>query len=200
MESGEYVEAETMFHRATRRGARSLLVSSKDKLCCLLGKGPTFCFSSEQAPDWVAKVAGDPPPVYSLEVNAWIIDAARYVLSKEHYDLVYLTTTDYAMHTYAPEQPASATHLALLDEAIGKLVESLPEVEILITADHGMSAKSRMVHLPAELARHGIQAQAVSISKIGTPFIIPTWAAAFTFTLRMSTWARPWRYCEKWTA
>ena len=200
MESGEYVEAETMFHRATRRGARSLLVSSKDKLCRLLGNGPTFCFSSEQAPDWVAKVAGDPPPVYSLEVNAWIIDAARYVLSKEHYDLVYLTTTDYAMHTYAPEQPASATHLALLDEAIGKLVESLPEVEILITADHGMSAKSRMVHLPAELARHGIQAQAVSISKIGTPFIIPTWAAAFTFTLRMSTWARPWRYCEKWTA
>jgi phosphonoacetate hydrolase len=165
MESGEYVLAETMFHRAALRGARSLLVSSKDKLRRLLGDDPTFCFSSEQGPDWVVKGAGAPPPIYSLEVNAWIIDAARYVLSQEHYDLVYLTTTDYAMHTYAPDQPESETHLALLDEAIGKLVESLPDVEILITADHGMSAKSRMVHLPAALARHGIKARAVPIIK-----------------------------------
>lgn len=165
MESGEYVQAETMFQRATQRGARSLLVSSKDKLRRLLSNDPTFCFSSEQAPDWVVKCAGEPPPVYSLEVNAWIIDVARYVLSTEHYDLVYLTTTDYAMHTYAPEQPESATHLALLDKAIGTLVESLPDVEILVTADHGMSAKSRMVHLPAELAKHGIKAQAVPIIK-----------------------------------
>ena len=61
---------------------------------------------------------------------------------------MYLTTTDYAMHTYAPEQPESAKHLDLLDEAIGKLVDSLPDVQVLITADHGMSAKSQMLDLP----------------------------------------------------
>ena len=44
-------------------------------------------------------------------------------------------------------------------------MESLPDAEILITADHGMSSKSRMIHLPAELLRHGIQAQAVPIIK-----------------------------------
>jgi phosphonoacetate hydrolase len=165
MESGEFVQTETMFQRAAQQGARSLLVSSKDKLRRLLGNGPTLSFSSEQAPDWVVKGAGQPPPVYSLEVNGWIIDAARYVLSREPYDLVYLTTTDYAMHTYAPGQTESSTHLALLDEAIGKLLESLPDVEILITADHGMSSKNRMVHLPAELARHGIRAQAVPVIK-----------------------------------
>lgn len=165
MESAEYVQAETMFQRATKQGARSLLVSSKDKLRRLLGDGPTFCFSSEQAPEWVSRAVGDPPPVYSLEVNGWIIDAARYVLSKEHYDLVYLTTTDYAMHTYGPEQPESARHLTLLDQAIEKLMETLPDVEILLTADHGMSSKSRMIHLPDVLGKHGISAQAVPIIK-----------------------------------
>jgi phosphonoacetate hydrolase len=165
LESGEFIQAETMFQQAARQGAQSLLVSSKDKLRRLLGNGPTLSFSSEQAPDWVVKGAGQPPPVYSLEVNGWIIDAARYVLSREPYDLVYLTTTDYAMHIYAPEQAESFTHLALLDEALGKLLETLHDAEILITADHGMSAKSRLVHLPAELARHGIKAQAVPVIK-----------------------------------
>ena len=165
MESGEYIQAETMFQRATRQGARSLLISSKDKLRKLLGDGATMAFSSETPDSRVVEAIGRPPPVYSLEVNGWIVDAARHVLAQEQYDLVYLTTTDYAMHTYAPEQPESSDHLALLDRAIGLLMESLPDAEILITADHGMSSKSRMIHLPAELDRHGIQARAVPIIK-----------------------------------
>ena len=60
---------------------------------------------------------------------------------------------------------SSSAHLALLDRAIGQLVESLPDVQILITADHGMSAKSRMIHLPAVLSEHGIDARAVPIIK-----------------------------------
>ncbi len=175
MESGEFVCAETMFQRAARQGARSLMVSSKDKLRRLLGDadnpagsggaGPTLAFSSEQAPSWVVDAVGNPPEIYSLEVNGWIVDAARYAIAREHYDLVYLTTTDYAMHTYGPEAPESARHLALFDTAVGKLLDSLPDAEILITADHGMSAKSRMIHLPAVLAQHGIAAHAVPIIK-----------------------------------
>lgn len=165
MESGEYIQAETMFQRATRLGARSLLISSKDKLRKLLGDGVTLAFSSEQPDSGVVDAIGQPPPVYSLEVNGWIVDAARHILAKENYDLVYLTTTDYAMHTYAPEQPESSDHLALLDRAVGLLMESLTDAEILITADHGMSSKSRMIHLPAELDQYGIRARAVPIIK-----------------------------------
>ena len=165
MESGEYVQAETMFQRATRQGARSLLISSKDKLRKLLGDGATVAFSSEEPDPRVIDAIDPPPPIYSLEVNGWIVDAARHILAQEHYDLVYLTTTDYAMHTYAPEQSESSDHLALLDRAVGLLMQSLPDAEILITADHGMSSKSRMIHLPAELDRHGIQARAVPIIK-----------------------------------
>ena len=165
MESGEFVCAETMFQRAAKQGARSLLVSSKDKLRRLLSDGPTLAFSSEQPVSWVVDQVGEPPPIYSLEVNGWIIDAAKCVLSAEDYDLVYLTTTDYAMHTYGPEDPESARHLSLLDTAIGELMATLPDSQILLTADHGMSAKSRMVHLPDVLARHGISAHAVPIIK-----------------------------------
>jgi len=165
MESGEFVKSETMFQRAQARGARSLLITAKDKLRRLLSDGPTLSVSSEQPTQWVAQEAGEPPPIYSLEVSPWVIDAARCILAREPFDLVYLATTDYAMHTYAPGEPESAKHLALLDEAIGRLVESLSEVQILITADHGMSAKSRMIDLPAELARQGIKGQAVPIIK-----------------------------------
>lgn len=165
MESGEFIRAETIFQRATAQGARSLLVTAKDKLRRLLGNGATLSVSSEQAPEWVAALAGDPPPVYSLEVNEWVINAADRILEREHYDLVYLATTDYAMHTYAPEQPESYRHLSLIDGAIGRLADHLDDLDLLITADHGMSAKSRMIDLRSELEKHGIRSQVVPIIK-----------------------------------
>jgi phosphonoacetate hydrolase len=86
-------------------------------------------------------------------------------MSREHFDLVYLTTTDYAMHTYGPQHPESARHVALLDEGLGAIVGQAHEARILVTADHGMSDKSRMLHLPGELARYGIRARAVPVIK-----------------------------------
>jgi len=62
MESGEYIQKETMFERATAQGARSLLVTAKDKLRRLLGDGATLSVSSEQPPDWVVAGVGEPPP------------------------------------------------------------------------------------------------------------------------------------------
>ena len=165
MESGEYIMAETIFQAAQKQGARSLLVTAKDKLRRLLGDGTTLSFSSEQAPDWVVELAGEPPPIYSLEVNGWVIEAANRILERESYDLVYLATTDYAMHSYAPEAPESSRHLGLIDGAIGRLTDILPDMTLLLTADHGMSAKSRMIDLRAELAAHGIEAQPVPVIK-----------------------------------
>ena len=164
-ESGEFIGCETMFQRAAQQGARTLLVTAKDKLRTLLGDGTTLSVSSECPPDWVVEGVGEPPPIYSVEVNQWVVDAARFILSNEPYDLAYVTTTDYAMHTFAPEESESQRHMELLDLAIGKLVETLPSPQVLITADHGMSEKSTMVHLPEALADHGIVARAVPIIK-----------------------------------
>ena len=165
MESGEYLCTETMFQRAKAKGARSLLVTAKDKLRRLLSDGTTINVSSEKPPGWLAQDVGEPPPVYSLEVNPWVINTGRYLMAEQEFDLVYLTTTDYAMHTYSPEHPESQRHMTLLDEAIGRLMDDFPDSRILITADHGMSSKRRMVHLPHELGRAGIEARAIPIIK-----------------------------------
>ena len=165
MESGEFLRAETMFQRAAAAGMRSLLVTAKDKLRRLLSDGVTVSISSEEPPGWVVDGVGEPPPIYSLEVNRWVLDAGRYAMSREPFDLVYLTTTDYAMHTYGPQHPESARHVALLDEGLGAILEQSPESRMLVTADHGMSDKSRMLHLPGELARYGIKARAVPVIK-----------------------------------
>lgn len=165
MESAEYVQSQTMFQRAQDVGARSLLVTAKDKLRRLLSSGTTLNVSSEQPPDWVAAGVGEPPPIYSIEVNQWVMNAANYILGREHFDLVYLTTTDFAMHTFPPEHPESARHLSLLDEAIGKIMDTVPQARIMITADHGMSSKSKMIDVEGVLADKGISSRAVPVIK-----------------------------------
>ena len=165
VESGEYILAETMFQRARRQGATSILSTSKDKLRTLLSDGATVSVSSEQPPDWVVAGVGEPPKIYSLEVNGWVIKAASYVMSRQPSDLVYITTTDYAMHTYGPGDGESQRHISILDGAIGQLVEDHPDVTLLVTADHGMSRKTRMVDLKRALDGCGIEANAVPIIK-----------------------------------
>ena len=167
MESGEYILAETMFHRVNSSGGRSVLVTSKDKLRTLLADGATVAVSSEQPPDWVVEGVGTPPGIYSLEVNGWLIKAAGYIMSRQQEEprIVYISTTDYAMHTYAPDEPQSQEHMTILDEAIGELVDSHPDVTLLVTADHGMSQKSRMVDLKSALEKYGVRASAVPIIK-----------------------------------
>ena len=165
MESGEYILSETFFQRATRMGATSILSTSKDKLRTLLSEGASTAISSERAPRWAVDAVGEPPPIYSLDVNGWTIRAATEAMKRSAADIVYISTTDFAMHTYAPEEPESQRHITILDDAIGDLVEAHPDVTLFLTADHGMSAKSRMVVLDDVFSRHGVAAQAVPIIK-----------------------------------
>ncbi len=165
MESGEYVLRETLFQRASRQGAVSVLCTAKDKLRTLIGNGATVALSAEAPPDWVVNGVGQPPEIYSVEVNGWLVRAAGFVAGRHHADLVYIATTDYAMHTYAPEEAESQRHMSILDGAIGELVESQPNATVLLTADHGMSAKRRMVDVGSALSMRGIRANPVPIIK-----------------------------------
>lgn len=165
MESSEYLQSGTMLEASTRKGLRSALVTAKDKLRALLDRGTTVAFSSEQPLPWLVAELGEPPPIYSLEVNGWVLRAASLVLAREGIDLAYVATTDYPQHTYAPDEPQSQEHMTILDNAIGALVEAHPNVELLITADHGMASKRHMVDLEETLSRRGIHARAVPVIK-----------------------------------
>lgn len=167
MESSDYILTETMFQRAQRLGKRTIMVTSKDKLRTLLSGGATIAVSSERAPEWViaGRNVGQPPEIYSLEVNGWSINAASFIMTQQPADLVYITTTDYAMHTYPPDAPESQQHLTILDNALGDLLETHPDITLLLTADHGMSAKSQLIDLDDVLRNHGIHATQVPIIK-----------------------------------
>ena len=165
MESSEYILSETVFQRAARVGARSILSTSKDKLRTLLSDGADEAISSERPPGWAVYELGDPPPIYSLEVNGWAIRAAALAMKRAPADVVYISTTDFAMHTYAPDEPQSQRHLTILDDAIGDFAADNPDAAIFVTADHGMSAKTRMTDLDDVLAQRGIGAEATPIIK-----------------------------------
>ncbi len=165
MESADFILAETLFQKADRLGKRTLMVSSKDKLRTLIGAGATVAFSSEQPLDQIVSVLGDPPPIYSLEVNGWIVRAADHLMSESFFDVVYIATTDYAMHTYPPGHPESQRHMTILDDTIGELLSHHPDAALLLTADHGMSTKERMVDLRAALEARCIPSNPVPIIK-----------------------------------
>ncbi len=165
VEAAEYIRSQTMFRRADELGMTSIVVTAKDKLRTLVGVDATMAVSSERAPDWIAAAVGDPPEIYSLEVNGWVIDVGNFLMKERPVDIAYLTTTDFAMHMNPPDHPDALRHMAILDDAIGRLAADHPDAAILVTADHGMNAKTELVDLKAVLSARGIESNPVAIIK-----------------------------------
>jgi hypothetical protein len=68
----------------------------------------------------------------------------------------YVHTKEYPMHMWAPREVGSQEHLRQLDAAIRAVVDAVPDAEILLTADHGMNAKTRALDLGRILAARGV--------------------------------------------
>ncbi len=137
----------TLFERARKLGIKSALFSVKKKTVDLLGPGAdaTLCPECDGAATspW-AQQLGPPPGVYTKEVSYWMVNAARYTLQHNpEYGLVYIHTTDYPMHTWAPDEPDAQDFLHQLDACIGQLRAAAPDAAILLTADHGLNHKDR---------------------------------------------------------
>ena len=165
LESADNILSRTMFRRAGELGLTSIVVTAKDKLRTLVGVDATMSISSERAPEWITVAVGPAPEVYSLEVNGWVIDVGNFIMKQRPVDIAYLTTTDFAMHMNPPDHPEAIRHMVILDDAIGRLAADHPDAAILITADHGMNAKTEMVDLKAILSARGIESNPVAIIK-----------------------------------
>jgi len=162
MEAARFVQAQTIFEQAHAARWRAALVTAKAKLLGLLGRGAEIAVSAEHPPADLCRSVGTPAPIYSLEVNYWVLAAARMLIREQGSELVYAFTTDYAMHTYAPENEHSQEHLRQLDAFLGKILEENPNLALFVTADHGMNAKGAAVDLEKWLASQGIPATVVS--------------------------------------
>jgi phosphonoacetate hydrolase len=142
MEDSSLLLAPTIFERARKLGVKSMMFSSKKKSISLLSRGAVLALSPETAsPEWI-QLLGKPPDIYSREVNYWLMEAALYNIRKHpEVGCVYIHTTDYPMHTWAPEDEKSKEHLLRLDKYISEFIKIAPDAAILITADHSVHHK-----------------------------------------------------------
>jgi phosphonoacetate hydrolase len=144
MESGDFIRVPTIIQRAASRGIKSALLTCKVKTIHLLGKDAEIAVAAEAPPaEWV-EWYGRPANIYSREINYWLWEVAIDILKhRPEIGLLYVHTTDYPMHTWAPAARESKEHLAELDGLLGEAMHAAPDAAFLLTADHGMNYKAR---------------------------------------------------------
>jgi phosphonoacetate hydrolase len=144
MESADFIRVPTIIQRAASAGVKSALLTCKVKTIYLLGRGAEIAVAAEAPhPEWAERY-GKPANIYSREINYWLWEVAIDILKhRPDVGLLYVHTTDYPMHTWAPEAPESKEHLTELDRLLGKATDAAPDAVFLITADHGMNYKAR---------------------------------------------------------
>jgi phosphonoacetate hydrolase len=157
MNDPKWLRAPTIFEKFQKAGARIAVVTAKDKLRLLLGKalifdGTAVAFSSEHADKatlndngiyGVCEMVGMAvPEVYSAELSEFVFAAGVKLLASMKPDLMYLSTTDYVQHKYAPGSKGANSFYKMMDGYLGRL--DAQGAIVVIVADHGMKAK----HLP----------------------------------------------------
>ena len=155
MNDPKFLRAPTVFQGFYDAGARVAVVTAKDKLRALLGKGLKFddgralCFSAEKSDtttkkehgiDNASKHFGLPvPEVYSAELSEFVFAAGVQLLKEFRPDVMYLTTTDFVQHKYAPGVKQANAFYEMFDKYLAQL-DALGAA-VVVTADHGMKPK-----------------------------------------------------------
>jgi phosphonoacetate hydrolase len=150
MNDPAYLRAGTILAAAAKRGETVAVITAKDKLRRLLGwQLDGICFSAEKADtatlaengiENVLELVGKPvPDVYSAELSEFVFAAGVRLAQTRDIDLMYLSTTDYVQHKWAPGTDGANAFYAMMDRYLARLAE-LGAV-IGLTADHGMNAK-----------------------------------------------------------
>ena len=182
MNDPKWLRAPTILAALANAGQTCAVVTAKDKLRKLLGKGmfgsgsagsngsprgtdgagagqgarSSVCFSSEKADavtqdengiTGVLQMVGMPvPDVYSAGLSEFVFAAGVALMKTRRPDVMYLSTTDYIQHKYAPGTPGADQFYAMMDGYLGQL-DAMGCV-IALTADHGMNAKTQMDGTP----------------------------------------------------
>jgi phosphonoacetate hydrolase len=152
MNDPKYLRAPTVLAAFADAGATVAVVTAKDKLRRLLGyQLDGICFSSEKAAeatlaengidDVVSRVGMPVPSVYSAELSEFVFAAGVMLLETRRPDLMYLSTTDYVQHKFAPGTDGANAFYAMMDRYLAKM--DAMGAAIALTADHGMNAKTR---------------------------------------------------------
>ncbi|MBI3197417.1 MAG: phosphonoacetate hydrolase [Rhodospirillales bacterium] len=155
MNDPKFLRVETLFPAFQRAGCRIAVVTAKDKLRGLLGKGlelgagKACSFSSEKSDkatltengiENVNELVGMAvPDVYSAKLSEFVFAAGVKLMERDRPEIMYLSTTDYIQHKHAPGTPVANDFYAMMDGYMARL--DAMGCTIVLTADHGMNAK-----------------------------------------------------------
>ena len=192
MNDVRFLRAPTLFSKYYEGGSRVAVVTAKDKLRALLGAGLEFgedraiCFSSEKADlatkadngihnasEWLGRPV---PEVYSADLSEFVLAAGVKILKEWSPNVMYLSTTDYVQHKFAPNQQGAKDFYSMADKYIGEL-DSLGAA-LVVTADHGMKPKHDANGKPSVIYVQDIldqwlgQAAARVILPITDPYVV----------------------------
>jgi phosphonoacetate hydrolase len=157
MNDPKWLRAPTILAALADAGRKVAVVTAKDKLRRLLGhKMRGVCFSAEKADEvtlaehgieGALKLVGLPlPSVYSAALSEFVFAAGVRLMEAQRPDVMYLSTTDYVQHKHAPGSPDANAFCHMMDRYLEQLERA--GCAIALTADHGMSAKTRLDATP----------------------------------------------------
>lgn len=176
MNSASFLRAKTIFPAAQQAGRKVAVVTAKDKLRDIFAAGLIesggIALSSERVNqarlsthgiEGVESLVGPNPDIYSGEASLYVLRAGVKLMAAGRADFLYLSTTDYMQHKFAPEAPEALQFYASMDEQIGALLQL--GAGIGITADHGMNAKQN-----ADGSPNVIYLESVLVKEFGPGF------------------------------
>ena len=153
MNDPKWLRAPTLLAELAQAGCKVAVITAKDKLRTLLGhrlKG--ICFSAEKADKAteaehgiadVLSLVGKPlPTVYSANLSEFVFAAGVKIMKARRPDVMYLSTTDYIQHKHAPGTDEANAFYGMMDGYLAQL--DAAGCAIVVTADHGMNAKTRL--------------------------------------------------------
>ena len=187
MNDPRFLRAPTILAAFHTAGHQVAAVTTKDKLRLFLSQGWLgINFSVEKAreatedehhiADVIGLVGRDNPGIYDPEASVYCLEAGARLLEHHDLDLLYLSTTDFVQHKWAPGAPEANAFYARLDRFIGEL--DAQDILLGLTADHGMNAKTnadgspKVQFIETILVQEGI-AEARVILPITDPYVVP---------------------------
>lgn len=152
MNDATFLRCPTVLSAFAGAGRSVAVVTTKEKLRKLLGKDlDGICFSVELAHETtfeengirnvVDKIGRKNPGIYDPECSVYCIEAGDWLMRTARPDFLYLSTTDFVQHKFAPETEEAKAFYSRIDHFLGRIHEQ--GVLVGITADHGMNDKTR---------------------------------------------------------
>ncbi len=174
-----FLRASTIHAVLQRAGARVLMVTAKDKLRRLLGSDSVPSVSAERANEIglpalnindVREIVGRPNPgIYEWDLSHYAMEIGLAVHRRQPLDLLYVSLTDYVQHKQAPGGDLADRFFVRFDELLGEYLNE--GFLVAITADHGMSAKPRVIYLEDVLSAAGVTGYRV-VLPITDPYVV----------------------------